>query len=292
MSLRFALWSAVLVVVILAAVAFYVLRPIDVRERRGLPPDFPEDSFSHQSFEELLQRFVSPEGDVDYTRWQADPQAVEGLERYLGAVATLSPDNAPSRFPEKADQIAYWMYAYNALVISAVLERYPIESVTDVKAPIEVVRGLGFFYKLRFLVGGKRLSLYEIEHDKVIAQAEDPRVHFVLNCGSGGCPAVRPELPTGAELEPFLASSAAAFVAEKRNVRIDHKRRELTLSKIFSWYEEDFVAELRRRGLPSQGGVAAYLPLVAQGPLQEELKRAANYQVTFSDYDWSLNESK
>lgn len=269
---------------------FLIFKPIHVETSAELPAGFPADSFDHSSFENLLKSHVGSEGGVDYEAWHSNPKHRDQLKRYLAAVAQYSPDNAKERFSQKSDEVAYWIYAYNAMVIDSILDRWPLGSVTDVKAPLEVVKGFGFFYKLKFTAGGQALSLYEIEHDKVIAQAEDPRVHFVLNCGSGGCPVMRPKLPTGDELEPFLAKAAADFVAEERNVSIDHAKQVVRVSKIFDWYKDDFLNELRRRGKPIESGILGYLLLAAEGPRQEQLERAMSYEIVVSEYDWSVND--
>ena len=72
-------------------------------------------------------------------------QSVQQLNSYLGAVSRFSPDNAPHRFRGRNDELAYWIYAYNAYVIRSVLDHWPLDSVTDVKAPLEAIKGLGFF---------------------------------------------------------------------------------------------------------------------------------------------------
>ena len=95
------------------------------------------------------------------------------------------------------------------------------------KAPIEFVKGFGFFYRQRFVFGEKAYSLYAIENDKVRNTYRDARIHFVLNCGSQSCPVLRPELPTGDELEPFLHQAAIDFVGEDRNVHIDHANGQI-----------------------------------------------------------------
>ena len=38
------------------------------------------------------------------------------------------------------------------------------------------------------------MSLYALENDLIRQRFSDPRIHFVLNCASGGCPVLRPEL--------------------------------------------------------------------------------------------------
>ena len=256
-----------------------------------IPADFPTDSFTHDDLEELLTAYVHPDGQVDYVSWHANRDDVERLDRYLAAVSAFSPDNAPNRFATRNDQLAYWMYAYNAYVIKAILDRWPLDSVTDVKAPIEIVRGFGFFYRQRFLFGEKWYSLYALENDKIRDVYKDARIHFVLNCGSESCPVLRPELPTGDELEPFLQDAAVHFVSEQRNVRIDHGKQHIVLSDIFKMYKKDFINDLRRRGLPGKNGILDYIASVAPDPLRDELIDSLDYKVVYDDYDWSINQT-
>jgi hypothetical protein len=254
------------------------------------PADFPVDGFSHDIFEKLLTRFVSG-GKIDYETWHLDTDARGELESYLAAVSRFGPQKAPSRFSGEHDVLAYWMYAYNALVIKVILDRWPLKSVTDFKAPIEMIKGLGFFYNLEFPIDGYWYTLYAIEKEKVVGQAKDPRVHFVLNCGSEACPAIRPELPTGADLEPYLARAATNFVADTRNVAIDHENKEVRLSTIFKWYRKEFIADLQRRALPSTRGVIDYISAVAPERLAEELAGLENYKTVFVEYDWAVNNA-
>ncbi len=256
-----------------------------------VPSDFPDDSFSHDIFEQLLRAYVDTDGHVDYDRWQATDRDVAKIDSYLAAVSAFSPENSPDRFQTRNDRLAYWMYAYNAYVIRAILLRWPLESVTDIKAPLELVKGYGFFYRQRFLFGEKQYSLYTVEKKKIRARFKDPRIHFVLNCASESCPVLRPTLPTGDELEPFLQQSAVHFVSEPRNVFIDHKNQRIVLSDIFKLYKKDFINELRRRGLSSDRGVIDYILTLAPEPLLAELRESTDYKVKFDDYDWSINKA-
>lgn len=264
---------------------------VQVQEVKApLPTDFPQQGFSHQVFERLLQRFVV-KNKVDYAAWHADPQAIAQLDSYLAAVAAYSPDNAPQRFPTRNDGKAYWLHVYNALVIKAVLDHWPLESVNDVKAPLEIVQGYGFFYRLGFIVGGQPYNLYDIEKDKILKQWSDPRAHFVLNCASSSCPVIRPSLPTGDALEPYLIKATQEFISDPHNVNIDHQAKKLYLSRIFDWYQSDFINDLHRRGLPSANGIVDYLIDTAPESLQTSLHKAIAYKVDYVDYDWHINKA-
>lgn len=279
------------IALLLIAVAF-VNRPRLVTVQAGLPQGFPDDSFSHEVFENLLKTYVDPHGSVDYTRWQKSTEDRLLLDSYLAAVSTYSPENSTERFPTSNDELAYWMYAYNAWVIRSVLQSWPLASVTDVTAPLELTTGFGFFYRQRFLFGGSSYSLYAVENSKIRDQYKDARIHFVLNCASESCPIARPALPTGDGLERLLNEATTEFVSDERNVRISDADKTVYLNSIFKWYEKDFVNELRKQGLPVEGGLMSYINSVAPDGLRASTQAALEYDIEFMDYDWALNQSR
>ena len=293
MKRRILIWISVVAAAI-AAMALtswvLVLRPVVLRVPDALPDAFAQTGFSHAALEELLKRFVTPDGRVRYQEWHDDPDALKQLDLYLGAVARYGPNNAPDRFPEQSHRLAYWMNAYNACVIRGVLEHWPLDSVRDVRAPLEPKAGFGFFYRLRFVLGGETMSLYTLEHSVIRGRFTDPRIHFVLNCASDGCPRLRPELPTGDALEAHLAETTRDFLADPNQVRIDHAARRVALSQIFEWYQEDFILDLTRRGFPTeQRTLLVWLTQAASESLAAELERASDYEIVFADYDWDVN---
>lgn len=284
-----ALVILVAVVAVSVGVLFIANRPQLVTVDAPLPASFPADSFSHTSFEVLLQQYVDARGEVDYGRWHGSDRDLQQLDSYLAAVSQFSPDATPERFAKRSDALAYWLYAYNAYVIKSILAHWPLKSVTEVKAPIEARTGLGFFYQQRFLFGGVAYSLYAVENDKIRATYQDPRIHFVLNCASASCPVLRPELPIGDELEQLLQTSTIDFVSDAGNVRVDHERQTVVISTIFKWFRNDFVNDLRRRGMPAENGVLDYIASVAPDSLQADLEAAVDYNIEYADYDWAIN---
>lgn len=259
-----------------------------------LPENFPENSFSHQQFEQLLKRFVSSNGNIQYQQWLDEPFAHYQLKQYLAAVAKFSPENAHQRFSNEQDELAYWIYSYNAIVIHLILSNWPLESVTDIKAPIELVKGMGFFYNQKFIVGDKSYSLYELEQQKMIKANADPRLHFVLNCGSRSCPPMRPNLPVGAELMPFLEQATHDFINDINNVNFDQKTGIIQLSMIFKWYIDDFsqyaLNHLYHGNSPisQEQGLLVFIDFY----LNEKLLPATQtIDVDFMSYQWDINKS-
>lgn len=283
--------TLLLIVALLVGGFAWLNRPHFIAVDAAISAGFPATGFSHLDFEDLLKKYVDADGNVDYGHWHDADESVAQLESYLAAVSAFSPENSPERFATQNDELAYWIYSYNAYVIKSVLDNWPIESVTDVKAPLEAVRGLGFFYRLRFEFGGQRYSLLAVENDKIRKRYQDARIHFVLNCASDSCPVMRPTLPTGEALQTLLTAAATDFVSDSRNVSIDHDKRQIRLSTIFKWFRKDFLHDLARRGHPSERGVVDYVASVAPDSLRAELSAAQDYEIVFRDYDWSLNNA-
>lgn len=285
-----AIW-AVLFLAVLAAAFFWVNRPRRIIIDATLPVSFPEDGFSHDSFEDLLQSYVSADGRVDYDRWHQSAADRQQLDSYLAAVSQFSPVATPERFSSRNDELAYWMYGYNAYVIRSVLDHWPLESVTDIKAPLEAVKGLGFFYQQRFSFGGKFMSLLDAENDEIRKKYQDPRIHFFLNCASESCPVARPNLPIGEDLDQLLEQAAIDFINDAENVAVDHDSQVIYLSMIFKWYEDDFVNHVRLDGKLTGNGLLAYVSRYASRKLAEGLAQASDYDIAFRDYDWGLNST-
>ncbi|MHC4549462.1 MAG: DUF547 domain-containing protein [Planctomycetota bacterium] len=276
----------------LGLVGWLRLRPVSLRPQ-GPAPALPPTGFPHDRFERLLGTFVDGRGRVDYARWHDDAESRRELDLYLAAIAACGPATAPERFPAEEDRLAYWLNAYNAFVIHGVLHDWPRRRDRANGSSRSLLDRLDFFWRLRFCADGRTWSLHALEHRLVRRRFSDPRVHFVLNCASGGCPLLRPQLPQGPELERYLAGAAADFVSDPANVTVDDERRSVTLSPLFEWYAADFANDLRRRGLPGAGDPLAYIALVAPDHtrLRIERARAEGYDVALKEHDWSLNDA-
>jgi hypothetical protein len=234
-------------------------------------------SFSHDDWSAVLAAHVDEQGLVSYSELASD-RAV--FDRYLAALSTTSPDSAPGLFPTDAERLAYWLNAYNAWTIQGVLARGAgLGSVWG-----EGLTGLGFFREKRVVLGGRKLSLQLLEDEIVRGRFHDPRVHAALNCASRSCPRLPRKAFEGSALDAELDAAMREFVAEPRNVSVDLDRRAVQLSKIFDWFEDDFLAFETRTdgGTPDLlGFVNRYRAPDAQIP--------PGLEIEFFDYDKRLN---
>ena len=209
---------------LLAAGCFHVVQP-----RVALPDDPAPGAFPHEILDGVLKARVTPDGRVDYAGIQADRG---DLDRYVAYLSAVSPHSDPALFPSQEDQLAYWINAYTALAITAVIDRPGLQTVIDDK--------VDFFYTTRYPLGGEKVSLYTLENGIVRKEFADPRIHFALNCQSGGCPTLPDTAFPARGLDAALDAEAREFANDPR--KVDVAGDTLRLSQIFEWYADDFAA--------------------------------------------------
>lgn len=232
----------------------------------------PAAEFDHSAWDRVLKAYVNDKGEVDYAAIKARPKDVE---TYLYSIWDASPVNKPALFPTRDSALAYWINAYNALVTTGVAAKYPTKSVRDLGAL------LGFFRGKDYIAGGEPISLNNIEHDTLRKQFKEPRIHFAIVCASLGCPMLSRYAYQPGLVQQQLDQRARFFVSEDRNVRIDPKRNEVWLSKIFDWYGGDF------------GGEKELIPFIIRYSSEtnrHQLEQLKSPKIRYFDYDWHIND--
>jgi hypothetical protein len=235
-----------------------------------------ETRFNYEDWTTLLSRTVTAEGKVDYARL-GEQRAL--LEHFVSRLGAVSPDSAPERFPTDEDRLAYWINAYNAFTLHAIVAEYPISSVWK-------TRDGQFFQRRRHIAGGRTVSLDDIEHTILRGTFAEPRIHFAINCGSNGCPPMRPAAYEGGGLRQTLRAATEQFLGSEWNCRIDHAARRVFISRIFKMYAEDFAGPAGS----TQNYRHGVLRFVAQHT-DVAFETIADYEVVYNIYDWGLNDA-
>ena len=218
----------------------------------------------HAPWDALLRRHVDEAGRVDYRGLGQDRVTLDG---YLAGMAEADVSGLPP-----ADQLAFWINAYNACAIQGVLERYPVASVKRIS---------GFFDERPCRVAGAARTLNEIE-----AQGRalgDWRIHMAVVCASSSCPILRREAYAADRLDAQLRDNTERFLRDpSRGLRLDG--RTLWVSRIFTWYAADVVPGGRLQPATLVDALTPYLAPGQAGPA-----RTAR-TLKFLDYDWALND--
>ena len=213
----------------------------------------------------VLARYVDDAGRIDFAALSHDHA---DLDRMVAFVAAVDPVSQPRRFPDRAARIAFYIDAYNTLAMHGIVD-------TGVPRSLGGVTKFTFFYLKKFTVGGKSISLYDLEND-VIRPLGEERVHFALNCMAVSCPRLPRTAFTADALEQRLDTATRTFLAEKRNVSVDPVKREVWVAAIFDFYTKDFLARA-----PT---LIDYVNRYRPDPIPPE------FEVRFFDYDWTVND--
>jgi hypothetical protein len=240
------------------------------------------EPFSHADWGTVLGKFVDARGYVNYAALAKDRAE---LDRYVAALEATSPRNAADRFPTRNDKLAFYLNAYNATVFKGVLGLLAKDPKTD-SVWGSLKTGYGFFVGMDITVGGQKTNLKKLEDVEVREAFADPRVHAALNCASKGCPRLPQVAFDPAKLDEQLDAGMTEFVGEARNVTLDAAAKTVTLSKIFDWFEKDFLAYEKAKG-NAKGTLIDYVNRY-RGSLP---KIPGDYKVKFFDYDKALNRT-
>ena len=234
-------------------------------------------SINHALFTEVLADHVQ-HGLVDYAALKTDPR----LGRYLTLLEATEPELLSSR----AEQLAFWINAYNAYTLKLVADHYPVRSIHDIGTGGRIIGWLiqRTPWDIRLAkIGGRKMTLNEIEHEVLRKRFQEPRIHFAIVCAAISCPPLRAEAYVPARLETQLAEQTRLFLNDPRSNRLDLKTARATLSPIFSWFKADFGTNDRE----VIEFVAPYLKPSYEAIIREQ---PAVWRIRYSDYDWSLNE--
>ena len=231
------------------------------------------DRIDHAAWDALLRKYCDDRGYVNYQAWHRSPADLHLLDQYLAHLSQA----APAQPASPASKFAFWINAYNAVTMQGILREYP---TTSIKNHQSIAFGYKIWDDLLLSVGGQNFSLNDIEH-KVLRKMGDPRIHFAIVCASIGCPPLRNEAYTAENLDAQLTGNAKRFFADPQKF-VATSQGELKLSKILSWFAEDFgsnqAAQLRTIG--------PYLPT----PAAQTLANSGRARVSYLSYDWGLND--
>src|SRR5437762_417209 len=190
------------------------------------------DGARRKGFDQLLDLYVR-NGDVYYRALKVDRGKLDG---YVAMLATASLNKVP-----REEQVAFWLNAYNALVLRTVIDHYPIQGRSS-DYPAKSIRQIpGAFERLPHRVAGRTLTLDQIEQT-VLADFHDPRVFFALGRGAIGSGRLRSEAFIPARIEEQLADVAGECVTRAQCLEIDRESGKVGASPIFSWREKEFTA--------------------------------------------------
>jgi hypothetical protein len=244
------------------------------------------DAARRKTFDQLLDLYVR-NGDVYYRALKADRSKLDG---YINLIATASVDKRP-----REEQLAFWLNAYNALVLRTVIDHYPIQGRSPEYPPKSIRQIPGAFERVQHRAAGRALTLDQIEKE-VLPEFHDPRVYFALGRGAVGSGRLRSEAFVAARIEEQLSDVAAECVSRNQCVQIDSASSKVGASAIFSWRDPEFSAAYADKApaavanrSPIERAIIAFVyPRLLNA--EKALIATNTFQVVYPPFDWTLND--
>jgi hypothetical protein len=249
----------------------------------------PDLEALHVPFDALLELHVR-DGLVYYRALQGDRGR---LNQYIASLNSPAVQSGYGKWSDSQKK-AFWLNAYNALVLQTVVNHYPIQGGGK-GYPSNSIRQIpGAFEKTPHAIAGKRLTLDQIE-TTVLSEFNDPRVYIALGRGAVGSGRLRSEAFSTKAVEKQLDQAKAQFAGTPRWVKIEMLTGKVSISPILSWRSAAFIAEyaddsfdLPKRE-PIERAVIGFLrPHLLDA--EEGFIKKNTFQLTYEPFDWRLND--
>lgn len=196
-------------------------------------------------------------GKIDYAKIQENPNELNAL---IENISSINLSNSSLQ-----ETKAFYINAYNLLVIYQVVKNYPVNSPMDVA---------GFFKVNQFKIADELLTLDQIEFEKLDTK-KDPRIHFALACAATSCPYLASYAYNGDELASQLEARAIDVLNRPDYVRLMTDDKKILVSKIFDWYSSDFTNNM---------------PLIDYINQYRTQKIPLPFKIEYIPYNWELNK--
>lgn len=251
---------------------------------------------AHSVYGALLDKYVK-DGMVDYEGFIS---SADQFGRYLDQLASVSEEDFAGW--SRDERLAFWINAYNAFTVKAIIDNYPIGrnfSLSALIYPKNSIRQIdGVWDELEFRAAGRSVTLNQIEHEILRKEFNEPRIHSAIVCASIGCPDLLDEPYVAHKIDHQLHKATVSFVNNPdKGVRISRSEGEVSLSKIFNWFGGDFVpdyntSELFKDKSEKERAVLNFVRKHLKSDDEKEFLISNDFSVSYMDYDWRLNEYK
>lgn len=228
-------------------------------------------SISHADYDKFLGKYVKIKNGINYINYggvsSTDKAVLKGYIKRLERMPILS--------YSQDEQEAYWINMYNALTIDVILNAYPLDSIKE--TPKSIFNSGPWNQKL-LEIEGRDVTLNDIEHKILRPLWTDPRVHFLVNCASIGCPNIGTRAITKDNYEATAEQATKDFINHSRAVTLNGNT--LVLTSLIDWYGLDFGRNMDE--------IIAYLNRYANASTKAKLKNYKSNRIKY-EYDWNLN---
>jgi hypothetical protein len=236
------------------------------------PAKQKECSFDHSGFDALLKKHVKKPTMVngilstlfDYKAVLDSAGDATVLHNYIQSLVAFDPTCLQSN-----DKLAFWINAYNAVIINLVLSGARDASGVLPKSIKDLAGNASAVWDRQACIVNVTAMTLE---DVLIAASrlKDPRIHAAVNCASLSCPDLRAGAYSAENIQLELDMQVKDWLANPTK-GVQATNNKLKVSPIFDWHAKDF---------PS---LSSFLAAFLEKPLD-------SMEVSgYLSYEWSLN---
>lgn len=237
-------------------------------------------SFNYQTYNNILQQYVSDHGLVNYQELQNNRQGLDQFNQSLGSVDTQVYNNWSEN-----EKLSFLINAYNSFTLQSIIDQNPLKkSIRDIP---------GVWRRRKFTIARLTKTLDNIEHDIIRKEFNEPRIHMALVCAAMSCPILRNEAYNPENLDVQLDEQTRKFITSSQGFKIDRQQHIVYLSSIFKWYGQDWIAnygtETKFTGSKKEKAVLNFISQYLDTRDRQYLEQG-QYKISYLNYDWSLNK--
>lgn len=227
----------------------------------------------HSTWNRVLKTYVHTNsfGQNMFDYASVSPADQRAIKHYLEMLSTVDVQDL-----NKNEQLAFWINAYNAIVVRVILKEYPVESILDVGGD---VFNRGPWNNHYFSVGGVPISLSNIRREIIFTHWQDVRVIYALSCGAIGCPNLGAKAVIGRKVNGYLDAAAMAFINGPVAI-LKFDNDSVKTSKLFYWSKGEFIDH--------NVNILEHIKTYAVGDMARKLKNVEN--IRGYGFNWQLND--
>lgn len=219
---------------------------------------------------------------VDYIGLSEDQGA---LNRFVGYIQKI-PRNQISVMSQD-ERLAFWINAYNALVLQSIMEAFPTVSIKKIEG----------FYDRMWFVGGRPTTIDNIRMQFLGYEIGDPRAFLATCDGTMGAPPLQPYAFDPDSIQIQLNRVTKTAINDPTFVKMNAEKGEIEVNSYLFWFHEFLDKKYPDKGrfanFPDErASILNFVLDHAEGLLKAELESRTDWKVDLINYIWLLNSNK